>query len=63
MKSCEQAVAEKIMARREVGLKKYGVGVAERTDLTLREWLIHTQEELMDACVYLEKLIREEPTP
>ena len=31
--------------------------VMERTDLTYEEWLQHLQEELLDACVYLEKLM------
>jgi len=29
----------------------------ERDDLTTKEWLVHLQEELMDAVVYLEKVI------
>jgi hypothetical protein len=32
----------------------------ERDDLSRLDWLKHTQEELMDACVYLEKLIQME---
>ena len=31
----------------------------ERNDLSLVEWLQHLQEELMDACVYVEKLKQE----
>ena len=29
----------------------------EREDLTNEEWLIHLQEELMDASVYVERLL------
>jgi hypothetical protein len=29
----------------------------ERRDLSLTEWLSHLQEELMDATVYVEKLL------
>jgi len=56
MSSIEEDVCFKILKRSEVGKKKYGVTM-ERDDLTRLEWLKHTQEELMDACVYIEKLI------
>ena len=29
----------------------------EKEILSIREWLIHLQEELMDATVYVEKLL------
>jgi hypothetical protein len=54
---CEEAVIQKIRARREQGLKKYGTSV-ERTDLSQRQWLIHAQEEAMDLAIYLERLLR-----
>lgn len=59
MSAIEDAVARKIIERAEFGLAKYGVTV-ERTDLSTLDWLVHTQEELMDAVVYLERLIRDE---
>ena len=31
----------------------------ERTDLNTLEWLVHLQEELMDAAVYVERLLDE----
>ncbi len=31
----------------------------ERGDLSTIEWLVHLQEELMDAAVYVERLIKE----
>lgn len=59
MSHIEQAVAAKIERRSEAGHKKYGVGM-DRTDLTRLQWLNHAQEEAMDLCVYLEKLIQSE---
>jgi hypothetical protein len=58
MSAIEESVIEKIRQRAEAGLKKYGVTM-ERNDLTTREWLIHAQEEAMDLCVYLERVIRD----
>ena len=37
------------------GLKKYGKTL-DRKDLSFLDWVQHTQEELMDAVLYLEKL-------
>jgi len=59
MSRIEDKVCEKILERAEVGKSKYGTTM-ERTDLSRLEWLIHAQEEAMDLCVYLEKLIHEE---
>ena len=56
---CEDGVIEKIKTRREIGRKKYGVSM-ERTDLSHYKWLNHLQEELMDAAIYTERLLREE---
>lgn len=56
MSRIEQAVINKIKQRAEFGEKKYGVTM-ERTDLSKLEWLQHWQDELMDACVYVQKLI------
>ena len=55
-----EAVRAKLTQRAAVGLKKYGVSTAERTDLSTRDWLIHAQEEAMDLCIYLERLIQDE---
>lgn len=57
MSSIEEEVCFKILKRSEVGQKKYGTTM-EREDLNRLDWLKHTQEELMDACVYIEKLIQ-----
>ena len=56
MSSIEDKVCEKIQERSEVGKAKYGVTM-ERTDLSTIEWLTHLQEELMDASVYVERLL------
>ena len=54
MSKIEEQVCEKILQRSEVGKKKYGVSMEEEV-LSIRQWLTHLQEELMDAAVYVEK--------
>lgn len=56
MSIVEEKVIDKIRSRAEVGEKKYGTTM-EREDLSLIEWLTHLQEELMDASVYVQRLI------
>ena len=56
MSQIEDDVCRKIQARADKGLHKYGKSM-ERRDLSPSEWLVHLQEELMDAVVYIEKLI------
>lgn len=41
--------------REAVGVLKYGCTV-DRTDLHPVDWLVHMSEELMDACLYAERL-------
>lgn len=53
--SIVEAVITKIRNRAEVGLQKYGKTM-DRDDLTLSEWIIHAQEEIMDLLLYLEKI-------
>ena len=48
-------VCASLREREKRGMSKYGVNT-ERDDLSILEWLQHLQEELMDACVYVEKL-------
>lgn len=63
MSSIEEQVCFKILKRSEVGKDKYGTTM-ERDDLSRLEWLKHAQEEAMDFCVYLQKLIElEESKP
>tara|TARA_R100000353_G_scaffold50505_1_gene40029 strand:- start:5903 stop:6085 length:183 start_codon:yes stop_codon:yes gene_type:complete len=56
MSKIEKQVCEKILQRSEVGKKKYGITMEEEI-LSIRQWLIHLQEELMDATVYVEKIL------
>lgn len=59
MSRIEKRVMAKIAARALKGKAKYGTTM-EREDLSKLEWLKHAQEEAMDFCVYLERLIEEE---
>jgi len=49
----EDNVCDKIQQRADVGKRKYGVTM-ERDDLSTIEWLVHLQEELMDAALYIQ---------
>ena len=53
--SVVQSVLNQYIERSLVGKKKYGTTL-DREDLSVVEWIQHTQEELMDATLYLEKL-------
>ena len=46
----------KYLQRSYEGQKKYGTTL-ERNDLLMRDWMQHLQEELMDASLYIEKLM------
>ena len=59
MSKIEDKVCEKIQERAQVGLNKYGTTM-ERKDLSFIQWMKHLQEELMDACVYSERVIGDE---
>ena len=50
-----QAVKERFEQRSQTGIKKYNTTL-EREDLSLQDWLLHLQEELMDATLYIERL-------
>ncbi len=56
--SVVRSVIEKFAQRSRVGQEKYGVTL-DRTDLKTMDWIVHTQEELMDAILYLERLKRD----
>ena len=56
MSRIEDEVCKKIQARAAVGKEKYGVTM-ETAPLSKLEWMVHLSEELMDATVYLQKLI------
>jgi len=49
------SVVRKYIGRSLIGREKYGTTL-DREDLSIVEWINHTQEELMDATLYLEKL-------
>jgi hypothetical protein len=50
-----EEVVERMIARADIGYRKYGV-TTERTDLSTYDWLTHLQEELMDGCIYIQRL-------
>lgn len=52
----EAKVCEDIIKRQKIGIKKYGMTVAEN-NLTLLQWHRHQYEEMLDACVYQRKII------
>lgn len=54
----EGRVCEFIAARQRMGLAKYGMSVRDNP-LTLRQWLVHQQEELADALVYCTRALEE----
>lgn len=56
MSKIEEKVIDTIRLRAKVGAFKYGTTM-ERDDLHLSEWLRHLQEELLDAAIYVQKLI------
>ena len=53
--SIVDSVIQKFLGRSALGQEKYGVTL-DRTDLSVKDWIQHAQEELMDAILYLEKL-------
>lgn len=55
--SIVDSVVDKFISRSRFGKAKYKTDL-DRQDLSLAEWINHTQEELMDAVNYLEKLKR-----
>jgi len=58
--SCVTAVIQRLTQRAETGQRKYGTNL-DRTDLDIQDWLLHLQEELLDAALYVERLKKEVP--
>jgi hypothetical protein len=56
--SVVSSVLDKFKQRSIIGKNKYKTDL-DRTDLDIVAWINHTQEELMDATLYLEKLRKE----
>lgn len=54
-----ERVRSRLAMRAEAGQAKYGT-MMTRNDLTRLDWLRHLQEELLDAAVYVERLIWDE---
>lgn len=54
----EARVIEMIASRQRLGIAKYKTTVADNP-LSLREWLVHQQQELADALVYCTRAIEE----
>jgi len=52
------AVRSKLLGRSLAGQQKYGAKMT-RTDLGLKDWICHAQEEALDQAVYLERLKRD----
>lgn len=55
-----ERVLNKVHDRSEEGLKKFGRPIGD-TLKDLRAWLVDIQEELMDAAVYVERVLDELP--
>ena len=53
--SIVNSVINKFIERSKLGKEKYGTDL-DRTDLSLYDWILHAQEEHMDAILYLEKI-------
>lgn len=53
-----EKVRQKLLDRSQVGIMKYGCTM-ERDDLTVLDFLKLHQEELMDAAIYVERLIQD----
>ena len=49
-------VLDKYNSRAAKGFEKYGV-TTERDDIEFTGWLLHLQEELMDATIYIERVL------
>ena len=50
-----EKVIDKFKTRSEFGISKYGTTLHDN-HLPTFDWIVHLQEELMDAVLYLEKL-------
>jgi len=54
----EARVCQDIVKRQQLGLKKYGISI-EQNQLSLKEWMQHQYEELLDAAIYCKRAIEE----
>ena len=51
------SVMSKYYERSKVGIDKYNATL-DRDDLSFIDWMTHLQEELMDATLYIETIIK-----
>jgi len=51
-------VKKQLQERSDRGILKYNT-TTDRKDLNLKDWLLHLQEELLDAAVYIERIKHE----
>lgn len=58
VRGTEARVVADIVERQQRGIAKYGTTVADNP-LTLRQWLQHQYEELLDAAIYCRRAIEE----
>jgi hypothetical protein len=56
--SIVKEVIKNFEKRSIIGYLKYGTTL-DRNDLTFEQWVNHLQEELMDSCLYLQKIKHE----
>lgn len=54
----EARVCKDIAERQSLGLRKYGTTV-EKNNLTVRQWLEHQYQELLDAAIYCRRAMEE----
>jgi len=54
----EAEVCADIARRQAMGINKYGTTV-RNNELTLKQWLQHQYEELLDAAIYCKRAIEE----
>ena len=59
MDTITKSVLDKYLDRAIAGKNKYGTDM-DRKDLNVVQWLQHLQEEMMDATLYVEKLLQEQ---
>lgn len=52
-----ESLIEKYRQRSEVGIKKYGTTLEQNNK---DNYLVHLQQELMDASLYIEKLLKQQ---
>lgn len=54
----EARVCKDIADRQAMGIRKYGTTV-EKNNLTVRQWLEHQYQELLDAAIYCRRAMEE----